>query len=391
MGISCMSRARVSFVATVLIAACSNSQSGDTAFGDDGGDVSTGTTATSTNGGTSTSSGTGTGTGQTGSDATSSTTSGASSGDGSSSGATLEDASGTTSPVEDASGSSGEDAASSSSEEDSGPAPDPLWVSPNLWYAVEDKLHYIELDPSDGTVVRLVTSTMTTPLIDGQNGLTMLDDGSLLGSREQAGETQLYHIPEPPTEPSSIEVTILGTMPDGLRIEGVYTDCWGRVYLMDTGADTTSADGNRLILLIGDYLAGDLSYEVITDLANASVADIDDMSPGIDDDGEITDGQGFAIDTGTVHDFDFTTGTGTSMGTGGTFGIHALGGPLFNDGVARLYLLDREAELYEADPQDLTLSPVLVTGPTPEGDADPGWSSLAGPLTECETSFPVPQ
>src|SRR5690606_38617095 len=122
--------------------------------------------------------------------------------------------------------------------------------------------------------------------------------------------------------------------------EALYTDCQGLVYLMDTGVDVGSAEGNRLLRFTGDFLAGDLSYEVITDLQMASVADIDDMGPGIDDMGEITDGNGFAIDSGQVYDFDYNTGTGTLLGPGGTWGIHALGGPLFDDDVARLYLLD---------------------------------------------------
>ena len=36
----------------------------------------------------------------------------------------------------------------------------------------------------------------------------------------------------------------------------------------------------------------------------------------------------------------------------------------------------------------LMLSPVLVTGPKPDGDAPGGWSGLTGPLTECESTLP---
>ncbi len=295
----------------------------------------------------------------------------------------------------DGDGDSGDgdgDGDSGDGDGDGDPLPvDPLWGSPNLWYSVEDRIHYIEISPADGSVVQLVTSTITTPLIDGQNGLTMLEDGSLVGSRESAEGTQIYHIPEPPVEPSEIEVDILGMVPDNLRIEALYTDCQGLVYLMDTGVHVSSAEGNRLLRFTGDYLAGDLSYEVITDLQMASVADIDDMGPGIDDMGQITDGDGFAIDSGQVYDFDYNTGTGMLLGPGGTWGIHALGGPLFDDGVARLYLLDQEARLFEADPVTLALSDVLLTGPEPAGDAEPGWSSLAGPLTECESTLPDPQ
>lgn len=88
------------------------------------------------------------------------------------------------------------------------------------------------------------------------------------------------------------------------------------------GDNVGSAAGNRLIRFTADYLVGDLSYEVITDLQNASVADIDDLGPGIDAMGEITDGQGFAIDSSSVYDFDYNTGTGTLLGAAGTYGVH---------------------------------------------------------------------
>ncbi|MFV8754828.1 hypothetical protein ACNOYE_30140 [Nannocystaceae bacterium ST9] len=283
------------------------------------------------------------------------------------------------------------DSSDSSEGTDTTTGEDPLWTSPSLWYSVEDRLHYIEIDPDDGTVVQLVTSTITTPMIDGQNGITMLEDGSLLLSRESDGATEIYWIAEPPIVASEIEVELLGTVPDELRIEALYTDCQGLVYLMDTGSNVSNAEGNRLIRFTGDYLVGDLDYEVITDLGMSMVADIDDMGPGIDAMGEITDGQGFAIDSGTVYDFDYLAGTGTVLGPGGTWGIHALGGPLFQDGVARLYLLDIDAQLFEADPDDLSLSDVLVTGPEPDGDAAAGWSGITGPLTECESTLPDPQ
>ena len=266
---------------------------------------------------------------------------------------------------------------------------DPLWVNPNLWYSVENKLHYINISENDGSVIQLVTSTITTPLLDGFNGMTMLEDGSLLGSRVLGGVgTQIFHIPEPPVEPSMIAVDIIGMVPDTLLIEALYTDCKGLVYLMDSGSDLSTADGNRLIRFTGDYLAGDLTYKVITDLENASVADIDDLGPGINAMGEITDGTGFAIDSGQVYNFNYNTGTGTKLGNGGTWGSHALGRPLFVDKTSRLYLLDIDARLFRADPVTLALSPVLVTGPKPEGDAPAGWSGLTGPLTECKSTLP---
>lgn len=272
---------------------------------------------------------------------------------------------------------------------DTGVLDDPLWVTPNLWYSVENKLHYVKLDETDGSVVELVTSTISTPLLDGFNGLTMLEDGSLLGSRVLEGMgTQIFHVPEPPVEPSTIEVDILGMVPDTLIVEALYTDCKGLVYLMDSGADLSTADGNRLIRFTGQYLAGDFDYEVITDLQNSVVADIDDLGPGIDLMGEITDGSGFAIDSGEVYRFDYNLGSGLKLGDGGTWGSHALGGPLFTDAKARLYLLDIDARLFEADPVTIALSPVLTTGPKPEGDAPAGWSGLTGPLTECESTLP---
>ncbi len=278
---------------------------------------------------------------------------------------------------------------SSGGTTDTGVVEDPLWVTPNLWYSVENKLHYVMIDESDGSVVKLVTSTITTPLVDGFNGLTMLEDGSLLGSRVLGGVgTQIFHIPEPPVEPSMIAVDIIGMVPDTLLIEALYTDCKGLVYLMDSGVDLSSAAGNRLIRFTGDYLAGDLNYQVITDLQNATVADIDDLGPGIDAMGEITDGAGFAIDSGEVYLFDYNLGTGKKLGNGGTWGSHALGGPLFTDKKARLYLLDIDARIFEAHPVTLALSPVLVTGPKPEGDAPAGWSGLTGPLTECQSTLP---
>lgn len=266
---------------------------------------------------------------------------------------------------------------------------------PQLWYSVENLLVYIELDPADGSVVQVVTSTITNdpPLLSDQPGLvefssiTMLDDGSLLGARGLAGQTQLYHVPMPPVMATDLEVEVLGDMSDALFIEALYTDCEGRVYLMDTGADSVSSTGNRLIRFTGDYLGGDFGYEVITDLSVAVAADIDDMAPGIDAAGAITDNPGFAIDSGTLYDFDYTTGTGTALGMAGTYGVHALGGALFDDGVSRLYVMTLAAEILEVDPITLAPSPVLATGPMLPG-GNPGLAGITGPLTDCETGFP---
>jgi hypothetical protein len=296
---------------------------------------------------------------------------------------------GTTGPGESTSSTSGDEASSSSTGEPEDPA-HPLWVSPNLWYSTENRLNYIEIDPADGTVVQLVTSTISTEMIDGQTGITMLESGGLLLSRESAGGTEIYYVEDPPTVASEIEVQVLGTVPDNLRIEALYTDCEGLVYLMDTGTDVVDTNGNRLIRFDGDYLAGDLSYEVITDLSVDTAPDIDDLGPGLDEDNELTDGQGFAIDSGTVYDFDYTTGTGVSLGSAGTYGVHVLGGPLFDDEQPRLYIFDVTARLFEADPATLALSEVLVTGPESTGGTAAGLSGITGPLTECVTTLPPP-
>lgn len=267
---------------------------------------------------------------------------------------------------------------------------------PQLWYSVEDLLVYVELDPADGSVAQLVTSTITNepPLLSEEagvvefNAITMLDDGSLLGARGLEGQTQLYHVAMPPTAATDLEVDVLGDMPGGLFIEALYTDCDGRVYLMDTGVHSSSSVGNRLIRFTGNYLAGDFAYEVITDLTVAVAADIDDMAPRIDEAGAITDNPGFAIDSGEVYDFDYTTGTGTAIGMAGTYGIHALGGALFDDGVSRLYVMTLDAEIEAVDPVTLASSGVLVTGPAVVGPPYSGMSGLAGPLTDCVTSFP---
>jgi hypothetical protein len=256
---------------------------------------------------------------------------------------------------------------------------------------------YIELDPMDGSVVTLVHNQLNpdAPLWNGQNGLTMLEDGSLLGSRESAQGTQIFHVPEPPTtENTPADAVYLGLVPDDVRVEALYTDCDGRIYLMDTGVDVSSAEGNRLLRFTGNYLQGDLQFEVITDLENASVGDIDDMSPGIDGD-EITDGVGFAMDSAELWQIDYTTGTGTTLAnTDGTWGIHALGGPLFNDLMPRLYILsagddNTGAELMEVNIMDYSNSSPLVEGPDLNlNNGYNGWSGLAGPLTECMTTIP---
>jgi hypothetical protein len=276
---------------------------------------------------------------------------------------------------------------------DAGDRPDatpPVPQFTELWYSVDDLLVRIELDASNGQVVAFTPSTLGDGMEVGQNLITMLDDGSLLIGRLSRGEpqrTHFWHLADPPRDGGAVSPVSLGLMPDDLMLEGLYTDCDGRVYGMDTGADDSSAAGNRLLRFTGDVRTGDFSYVVVSDLATASVADIDDMGPAIVAN-EIVDNPGLAIDSGTVHAFDFETGSGTAVGTGGTWGIHALGRELFTDGQARLYLLSSTAELYQMDPVTHVLSPGLGTGPTP-GEGAAGWSGLAGPLTACDSGFEI--
>lgn len=259
-----------------------------------------------------------------------------------------------------------------------------------LWYAVDQLLVRIELSAIDGSFVGFTTSDMEGGFAVGQNALTMLEDGSLLGARLSKADfqTYFYYIADPPHDGSSVTPDQIGVMPDDIMLEGLYTDCDGRVYGMDTGADDTNAEGNRLLRFTGDVTAGDFTFTVVSDLATADVADIDDMSPGIVS-GEISDNPGLAIDTGDIYAFDYETGSGNQVATGGTYGIHALGGPLFSDHTARLFVLSQAAELYEVDPSTFALSGVLATGPTPAMGVA-GWSGLAGPLTDCVTGF-VPE
>jgi hypothetical protein len=184
-----------------------------------------------------------------------------------------------------------------------------------------------------------------------------------------------------------VDYELIGVMPDSIMLEALYTDCEGRLYGMDTGVDVGSSTGNRILRFVGNVLDGDFDFHVVSDLSTAVVADIDDMGPGIDEQGNITDNPGLAIDSGNIYEFDYTLGTGTQVAQGGTWGIHALGGTLFDDNVSRVYLLSSTANLYELDPNTYAVSDVLATGPTTQGTYS-GWSGLAGPLTDCITGFP---
>lgn len=282
--------------------------------------------------------------------------------------------------------------------------PDPVEPpTPSLWYAVSNMLVHIELDPAHGASAQANVHTITNdpPLLFDDtvfSAITMLDDGSLLGARTtdepaDAQRTQLYHIPVLPTGGQTVQAVILGDLPNQIMIEALYTDCDGNVYLMDSGVDLGSSEGNRLLRFTGDFLNLDFSYAIITDLTNAMLEDIDDMSPGIDGNGDITDNPGLAIDTSNVYALDFTDnmGNGDFQGTAGTFGIHALGGALFDDGVSRLYVMDDDARLYlVTNLEDLTLSDPLVTGPPVPGAPRRGMTGITGPLTDCVSAFPPP-
>ena len=282
--------------------------------------------------------------------------------------------------------STGDQDAATNSNADAAPNAVPIFTE--LWYSVDDRLVRIVLDATNGAVVEF-TETMVAGLPVGQNGLTMLDDGSLLGARLSDADdlTYFYHIATPPRDGGAVSPVSLGTMADDLMLEGLYTDCDGRVYGMDTGTDTSSSDGNRLLRFTADYLAGDFTYQVVSDLSSATVADIDDMGPAIVDN-VIKDNPGLAIDSGTVYDFNYETGTGTESGSGGTWGIHALGKELFTDSIARLYVLNSGGQLFEMNPSNYNLSSALGTGPT-DVTGYAGWSGLTGPLTECDSGFVI--
>ncbi len=266
------------------------------------------------------------------------------------------------------------------------PAQPAVSMYPELWYCVDQLLVRVELT-ADGRVNKIQPSTITLKLDGGQSAITMLKDGSLLVSRLSTVDSQshFFHVANPVRDGSAVTPTSLGVMPNGIKIEGLYTDCEGRVYAMDTGADDSSATGNRLLRFTGNVTAGDYTFVQVSDLSKASVADIDDMGPGINSDNKIVDNPGLAIDTGHIHAFNYETGKGSEVATAGTFGIHALGGSLFSDSRSRLYVLNEAAEVFELNPTTYVPSGVLGTGPKPvQGPA--GWSSLAGPLTDCAPS-----
>lgn len=269
--------------------------------------------------------------------------------------------------------------------------PSAVKMYPELWYWVDQLLVRVELG-ADGTVAKIQPSTITPTIDGGQSALTMLNDGSLLMSRLSKNDQQshFFHVPNPPRDGSPVTPTSLGVMPGNIMIEGLYTDCEGRLYAMDTGSNDTNATGNRLLRLTGNIAGGDFTFVQVSDLATAAAADIDDMGPGINSENKIVDNPGLAIDTGHIYAFNYETGEGHEVAQAGTFGIHALGGSLFGDKRSRLYVMNDAAELFELDPTTYAPSSALGTGPKPTQGAA-GWSSLAGPLTDCAKSGFVTQ
>ncbi|MBN2342070.1 MAG: hypothetical protein JXX29_12430 [Deltaproteobacteria bacterium] len=262
---------------------------------------------------------------------------------------------------------------------------------PELWYSADNQLVNVQLSEDDGSVQNIVSYTIDG-LGLGQNSLTMMKDGSLVGARlvKETFETELYYLAEPPRSGDTASYEMLGIMIDGIMLEALYTDCDGNLYGMDTGVDDGGSEGNQLIRFVGDFLAGDFSYVVVSDWSQGDVADIDDMGPGISESGEITDNDGFAIDTSTIYAFNYEEGQGTAVGAGGTWGIHALGGPLFTDDTSRLYVMTADAVITQIDPVTFDVIGEEATGPTVE-NGNAGWSGLAGPLTDCVTQFTVPE
>ncbi len=263
---------------------------------------------------------------------------------------------------------------------------EPRVIRLELWLtATSGKLVHIPISAADGSFG--APSVSTVERVDGLffRMLTQMQDGSLVAGATPVGEgppTTLFHIRNPPRDGSAASAQRLGNMADDIVLEALYTDCEDRLYGMDTGANVSSSEGNRLLRFSGRPLNGDLQFTVVSDLSSASVADIDDMGPGIDAQGELTDNPGFAIDTSNIHDFNYETGSGTRVGGGGKFGIHVLGGELFDDGKSRLYVsLDTDATVHQLDWQSFEVIDTVSTGLDERVDA------LTGPLTNCTTGF----
>ncbi len=241
---------------------------------------------------------------------------------------------------------------------------------------------------ADGSTVTFSESTIvpdTTITAGGAYGITELLDGSLLacmGSGAGPFTMHCVHIPTPPAPGElTTAATDLGLFPSGIGFEGLYTDCDGRLYAVDTGTTNVTAVGNRLLRFTGDVLSGDYSFEEIVSLA--AVGDIDDLGPGIDDAGRVTDNPGFMIDTTTVFTIHYLTGSSGLVGTsGGRWGIHAVDRSRFSDGESRVFVLNNDGALRRADPDTAATLETLGTGP---GTAA---IYLTGALGTCVSAIP---
>lgn len=255
-----------------------------------------------------------------------------------------------------------------------------------LWLTgTSGKLVHIPIDQEDGSFG--VPSVSQVEGVDGLffRMLTQMQDGALIAGAttvDETAPTTLFLIRNPPRDGSPASAERLGDVGENVVLEALYTDCDGRLYGMDTGTDISNSDGNRLLRFSGKPRGGDLSFTVVSDLSTASVADIDDMGPGIDAQGKLTDNPGYAIDTSDIHAFNYETGSGTRVGGGGRFGIHVLGGELFADGKSRLYVsLASDASVLQLDAQSFDVIDSVSTGLSERVDA------LTGPLTNCTTGF----
>ncbi len=265
-----------------------------------------------------------------------------------------------------------------------------------MWYGHESRLVCIQLS-SDGQTAYFTES----PLLQ-ENGnpmpsntftsLTMLQDGSLILGTITGNSwpfvSKLYHIKSPQCNGNTSYAKLLGTMPDQIGIEALYTDASNRIYAMDTGEQVSSREGNRLLRFTGDVLNGDFQFEVITDLS-LSVPDIDGLGPGINKtNGWVVDTPGFAMDTYNVYNVDYVTGTFSYVGSSdGVYAIHAINGSWFSDGKSRLYVIsgipqagEKLSTLYEINPD--TGKTLLTLGSGPSG------TGLTGPLPPGPSDFP---
>ena len=117
-------------------------------------------------------------------------------------------------------GSGGGDGGSGGADSDGGGGGGSAPQFSELWYAVDDKLVYIPIDKATAEVGAFVVSQIEGLEI-GQNSISMLDDGSLLGARLASSDNQSYFflISNPPRDGSPVMPVDMGIMPDGIMVE----------------------------------------------------------------------------------------------------------------------------------------------------------------------------